>query len=229
MMNNICCEQIDPYNPSSKVFGCNHKEKDTNMSILARSQFMHQSITQTPNFWNKWSWGLCVIPIWWITCSVNKLTYITYMVMYFVTIFKKNQICRTTEMPVFWNKWSWGLCVIPTWQVTYIVNTFTHISYPALFLVTIIKTKTHVCRFLLAYSFCTQVAPRCPDFGIKWSWGLCVIPTWQPTYNVNKLTHKTYLALYLVTIIKTKTQVCRFLLELQFMHPSCTKMPRLLK
>ena len=50
MMNNICCEQIDTYNPSSKVFVCNHKEKDTNMSILAWSQFMHPSSTQTPTF-----------------------------------------------------------------------------------------------------------------------------------------------------------------------------------
>ena len=45
------------------------------------------------DFWNKWSWGLCLIPMLWITYSVNKLTHKTYLVNVFgynVTIIKKN-------------------------------------------------------------------------------------------------------------------------------------------
>ena len=128
----------------------------------------------------------------------------------------------------FWNKWSWCLCVIPTWRVTYNVNKWTHMSYLVVLLVTIIKTKTRVCRFLLAYSLYPQTSTRYPDFWSKWSIGLCLIPTWRMTYNVNKLTRKTFMALFLVTIIKTKNTNLSIIACLQLMHPSCTKMPRLL-
>ena len=34
-MNHIYCEQIDPYNLPGNVFGYNHKEKKSNLSIFA--------------------------------------------------------------------------------------------------------------------------------------------------------------------------------------------------
>ena len=166
------------------------------------------------DFWTKWSWGLCVIPIWWIAYNVNKLTHIIYLGMYLVTIIKKiikfvnffmltnlcTQVARCLD---FWTKWSGGLCVIPIWWVTYNVNKSTHKTYLVMYLVTILKKKKiKFVDFCLLTNLCTQVAPRCLDLWTKWSWGLCVIPIWWIAYNVNKLTHIIYLVMYLVTIIK---------------------------
>ena len=135
--------------------------------------------------------------------------------MYLVTIIKKiikfvdffmltnlcTQVARCLD---FWTKWSWGLCVIPIWWVTYNVNKLTHKTYLVMYLVTIIKKKIKFVDFCLPTNLCVQVAPRCLDFWNKLSWGLCVIPIWWITYNVNKMTHITYLVMYLVTIIKEK-------------------------
>ena len=95
------------------------------------------------------------------------------------------------------------------WWITYNVNKLDRRTYLVMYLVTIIKKKTEICRFLLAYKF-MQVESRCPDFQNKWSWGLCVIPIWCMSYNVNKLTHISYLVMYLVTMIKMNTKICRF-------------------
>ena len=111
----------------------------------------------------------------------------------------------------FWNKWSWGLCVIPIWWITYSVNKLTHITYLVMYLVTIIKNKKiKFVNFCLLTNLCTQVAPRCLDFWNKWSWGLCVILIWWITYNVDKLTHITYLVMYLVTLIRKKSNLSIF-------------------
>ena len=72
-------------------------------------------------------------------------------------------------------------------------------------------------------SLCTQVAPRCLDFWTKWSWSLCVIPIWWISYNVNKSTRITHLVMYLVTIIKKKNQICRFLLASWMTTFLCTR------
>ena len=158
-----------------------------------------------------------MISIWWITYNENKLTHITYLIMYLVTIIKKKIkfviFCLLTNLCTHvaprcldvWTKWSWGLCVILIWWITYNVNKLTHITYLVMYLVTIIKNKKiKFVNFCLLTNLCTQVAPRCLDFWTKWSWCLCVIPVWWITYNVNKLTHTTYLVMYLVTIIKKK-------------------------
>ena len=97
-----------------------------------------------------------------------------------------------------------------TMMNTYNVNKWTHIIHLVMYLVTMIKINTQIWRFF-PYKF-MQVAPINPDFWNKWSWGLCVIPIRWITYNVNTLTHITYLVMYLVAIIKKKTQSCRFFL-----------------
>ena len=66
------------------------KEKTRFYRFFLTHQFMHPSSPRCHHFWNKWSWGLCVILIWWITYHVNKLIYTTYLCMYSVTIIKKN-------------------------------------------------------------------------------------------------------------------------------------------
>ena len=163
-----------------------------------------------------------LIPLWWITYNVNKLTHITYLVMYFVTIIKQkfrfvdfrmltNLLTKVApRCTYFWNKWSWGLYVIPLWQITYNVNKLTHITYLVMYLVTIIKKQLKCVDFCLLTRLCAKVAPRRPDFWNKWSWGLYVILIWRITYNVNKSTHTTYLVMYLVTIIKQKFRFAIF-------------------
>ena len=142
--------------------------------------------------------------------------------MYLVTIIKKNpQICRfylhtslctqvASRCHDFWNKWSWGLCVTPILWITCNMNKLTHITNLAMYLITIIKKNPQICRFYLHTSLCTQVASRCHDFWNKWSWGLCVTPILWITCNMNKLTHITNLAMYLITIIKTKLKFVDF-------------------
>ena len=49
MMNYIYYEQIDPYNLSANVFGCNIKEKNSNMSNVLAFLFM-QVATKRPDF-----------------------------------------------------------------------------------------------------------------------------------------------------------------------------------
>ena len=154
---------MDPYNLSGNVFGYNHKEKKSNLSIFACFKWLIYAPQVAPrclDFWTKWSRGLCVIPVWWITNNVNKLTHITYLVMYFVTTIK-NQICRfllaysnlctqvASRCLDFWTKWSWGLCVIPIWWIRYNVNKLTHIAYLVMYLVTIIKKKIKFVDFCL--------------------------------------------------------------------------------
>ena len=136
-----------------------------------------RSCTQMPHFWNKWSWGLCVIPKWWITYSVNKLTHKTYLVMYLVTIIKKItrifRCCLLTSLCPqvalrrhhFWTTWSWGLWLKPILRITYGLNKLTHKTYLLMYLVTIIKKKLK--KNLLAYQVKPEVAPRCPTFKIN--------------------------------------------------------------
>ena len=158
--------------------------------------------------------------------------------MYLIAIIKnKTHVCRFLLAYQFMQvapryldfsyKWSWNLCVIPLWWITYNVIKLTNINYLVMYLVAIVKKKTHICRFLLSYQF-MQVAPRRHDFWYKCSWGICVIPLWWITYNVNKLTHITCLAMYLVTIIKKLKFVALCLLN-SLCYTSCTLMPRLLK
>ena len=133
-----------------RVFGYNHKVKNSNLSTFSWLPSYAPRCTQTRDFWTKWSWGLCVIPIWWITCNVNKLIYITYLCMYSVTIIKEklkfvdfswlpSYAPRSTQTRDFWTKWSWGLCVIPIWWTTCNVNKLIHITYLCVYSVIIIK------------------------------------------------------------------------------------------
>ena len=156
--------------------------------------------------------------MWWITYNVNKLTHKSYLLMYLVTIIKKKvKFVNFAFLPVyapqvvprcpdFWNKWSWGLCLILMLWITYSVNKLTHKTYLEMYLVTIIKKKVKFVNF----AFLLVNAPRCPDFWNKWSRGLCLIPMLWIAYSVNKLTHKIYLAMYLVTIIKKKVKFVNF-------------------
>ena len=147
-----------------------------------------------------------MIPIWWITYCVNKWTHKTYLVLYWVTIMKKKlkfiDFCNSSlciqvapRSHNFWNKWSWGLCVMPIWRITYNVNKCTHKTYLVMYLVTILKKVLKFVDFWFT-DLCTQVAPRSQDFWNKWSWGLCVM--------------------YLVTIMKKNSQICRFLIVLHY-------------
>ena len=73
--------------------------------MYAGNSLYNQVAARCPNFWNKWSWGFCVIPLWWIICSLNKLTHNTYLVMYLVTIIKiTSQICRFIFVTVYITK-----------------------------------------------------------------------------------------------------------------------------
>ena len=115
MMNYMYCAQIDPYNLSGNVFGNNRKEKLRFVDFCFLTSLMHRSCLY---IWTKWSWGLCVIPIWWITCIMNKLTNITYLAIYLVTIKKKklrfvdfcllSRLCSQIAPSClnFWTKWS---------------------------------------------------------------------------------------------------------------------------
>ena len=175
-------------------------------------------------FWTKWSWGICVIPIWWITHNVYKLTHITYLVLYLVTIIKKEKIkfvdfCLLVNLFTevaprcldFCTKRSWGICVIPLWWIAYNMNKLTHTNLSGNVFGYNHK-KIKFIDFCLLTNLCTHVAPRCLGFWTKWSWGICVIPIWWITHNVYKLTHITYLVLYLVTIIKKKIKFVDFCL-----------------
>ena len=148
MMNHIYCVQINPWTLYGKVFGYNHKEKTQICRFfVCFMHFMHQSCAQMPDFWNKWPWGFCVIPVWWIIYSVNRLTQKPYLVKYLVTIVKKKlkfvDFCLLQFMDPsciprcldFWNKWSWVFCVIPVWWITYSVNKLTHKPYLVKYLV----------------------------------------------------------------------------------------------
>ena len=134
MINYIYCEQIDPYNLSGNVFCFNHKEKLKFVDICLLTSLSTQIAPSCHDFWNKWSRGLCVTPIWWVTYRGNKVTHKSYLVMYLVTIIKEKlkfvDFCLLSGLSTqvtsscldFWNKWSWGLCVIPIWWITYHVN-----------------------------------------------------------------------------------------------------------
>ena len=182
---------------------------------------------------NYWSWGLCVIPICWLPYHVNKLTHITYLIMYLVAIIKKKKsnLSIFACFPVFslvahrchdfWNKWSWGLCVIPIWWITYNGNKLTHITYLVMYMVAIIKQKKPNLSIFACLPVFSLVASRCHNFWNKWSWWLCVIPTgWLP-YHVKKLTDITNLVMYLVTIMKKKIKFVDFCLLTSFFL-SCT-------
>ena len=115
---------------------------------------MHPSCTQMPWLLNKWSWGLCVIPIWWITYNVNKLTHITYLVMYLVTIIekKKSNLSIFAYLIIYALKFHPNALTFelnrhevslwyPIWWITYSVNKLNHITHLVMYLVTIIKKK----------------------------------------------------------------------------------------
>ena len=139
MMNYIWCKHIDTYNLTSNIFGYKHKEKTQICRFLLAFQFMHTCCTKCPDFWNKWSWGLCVTQIWCITYNVNRLTHMTLPVLYLVTIINKklefvdffsyqfmHPCC--TQMPRSWNKWSWDLFVTPIQWLIYNLNKLTHMT-----------------------------------------------------------------------------------------------------
>ena len=95
MMSYIQREPIDQQNISDNIFGYNHEETNSNLSIFAcLPVYAPQVAPWCHNFSNKWSWGLYVIPILWVTYRGNKLTHKTYLVMYSVTIIMiQTQIC----------------------------------------------------------------------------------------------------------------------------------------
>ena len=178
-------------------------------SIFACFRLWTKVAPRCPNFWNKWSRGFRVIPIWCITYNVNKLTHITNLVMLGLQSWRNNSILSifacfrlwtkvAPRCPNFWRKWSWGFFLIPIWWTTYIVRKLTHITYLVMYLVTIVMKKLKFVGFCLFQ----KGEPRCPDFSNKWSWGLCLIARWWITYNKNKLNYKLYLVMYLVKIVK---------------------------
>ena len=190
--------------------------------MYAGNSLYNQVTARCPDFWNKWSCGFCVIPLWWNTCSLNKLTHKIYLVMYLVIIINKKSnltiyVCNdlynqvAARCPYLWNKWSWGFCVIPLWWITCSLNKLTDKISLVMYLVIIINKKLNLTIYVCNCLY-NQVAARCPDFWNKWSWGFCVIPLWFITYCLNKLAYKTYLVRYLVSIIKIKSQICRFML-----------------
>ena len=105
-------------------------------------------------FWTKWSRSLCVIPIWWITYNVNKLTHMTYLVMYLDTIKRR----RKSNLSIFACLVIYAPKLHPdaltfelngheasVWyqydELQYSVNKLTHITCLIMHLVTIIKKK----------------------------------------------------------------------------------------
>ena len=148
------------------------------MTIYACNWLYIQVAAICPDFWNKWSWGFCVIPLWWITCSLNKSTHKTYLVMYLVIIINRNTnltiyACNSlynqvaARCPDFWNKWSWGFCVIPLWWITCSLNKLTHKTYLVMYLVTIIKIKSQICRFMFVTVYITKLQPDAQTFEIN--------------------------------------------------------------
>ena len=142
--------------------------------------FQDKCCIQMPDFWNKLSWGLCVIPLCCNAYCMNERTHITQLVTYLGSPIKKprnlalfwfpsfySSCCIL--MPDFWNKWSWGLCVITLWWNTYIVNNWTHTTYLVMYLGSPVKKKSEFAA-ILVFQLSDKLlhpASRCPTFEIN--------------------------------------------------------------
>ena len=91
MMMCIYYEQLDPYYQTGNVFGYTiiNWRWNPDLAFFRFSSFHFTCCTQMPDFWNKWSWGLCVIPLWCNTYIMNKWTHITQLMTYLGTPLNK--------------------------------------------------------------------------------------------------------------------------------------------
>ena len=108
-----------------------------------------------------------MIPLWWITYNMNKLTHLTYLVMYLVTIRKKKAqfwrillayiLCSQIApwCPIFEINGREASLWCQKWWITWNMSKLTHITYLIKYLVTIIKKNSNLLIFA-----CPVYAPK---------------------------------------------------------------------
>ena len=169
----IYYEQIIPYYPTDNVLWYTIKEKSRIWSIFGFPAFTAHFAPRCLTFEINIHEATVLILLWYNTYIMNKLTSITQLVTYLGPQYKKKLefgafLCYSfygtscTQMPDFWNKWSYDLCLIPLWLRTYIINKLTRATQLVTHLGPQYKKKLEFGTFL-CYSFhgnsCTQM-PR---------------------------------------------------------------------
>ena len=125
-MNNKWNDEICTIHPTAIAFGYFAAKKLSffGTSWLYNIFWRKFARSSYHDFWNIWSWGFCVVPLWWMTCEMIKNVQFVQQRMHLDILLQRNlvfwDICgyfwkklARASHPDFWNKWSWGLCVVP--------------------------------------------------------------------------------------------------------------------